>query len=744
MPVPATPTTETLTGIVERITFHSSESGYTVARLKLPKTDNLTTIIGNFANIQAGQTLQITGFWRDHPQYGPQLQVTHYTETKPASLTGIEKYLGSGLIKGVGSVTAKRIVNHFGLETLDIIENNVERLTEIKGIGKKRIEQIAYAWEQQKAIKEVMMFLQGHGVSTVYATKIYKQYGTGAIATVMERPYQLAEDIYGIGFLTADKIAENVGIPLESKFRYKAGILHTLTEATSDGHCFLPESELVEKAKTLLTKDEHEAEAASILAVITQMQADKDLMKDGADGEVALYKPSIFHTEQNLAQLLHQRLIQTVEADIPRVRNWIQRFTQSRQIQLSQQQQLAVETSAYSQMMILTGGPGCGKTFTTATIVELWKAMGKSILLAAPTGRAAQRLGEVTKLPAQTLHRLLEFDPKTMDFLRDEDNPLKCDALIIDESSMLDIFLAYSLVKALPENCQLLVVGDADQLPSVGPGNVLKDLISSGKIPVVKLTQVFRQAAQSAIVAAAHKINQGKLPQFEPISNSPKSDCLWHGGGTQPEHGVQTICDLVEHFIPSIGLTPTKDLQVLCPMSRGLLGTRNLNKVLQELINPPTPEKTEVVRGATIFRVGDRVIQQTNDYKREVFNGDLGIINSIDTTEQEVVVNFGERSITYDYPDLNEIALAWSISIHKSQGSEYPVVILPLYMQHYLMLNRNLLYTGITRAKKLVIVVGSKKAISIAVRNEGQQRYTRLQSLFVELRSICPSMLPSR
>lgn len=482
-----------------------------------------------------------------------------------------------------------------------MIENHLERLTEIKGIGKKRIKQISQAWEQQKAIKEVMVFLQGHGVSTVYATKIYKCYGREAIETVINNPYKLAEDIYGIGFISADTIARNVGISPWSKFRYKAGILHTLTQATADGHCFLPLSELVEQAEKLLTKDGHEAEASPILKVVAEMQADVDVIGNGE----AIYKPSIFHTEQNLAQLLKQRLSQTVQGDIPRVKNWIERFTQSRKIQLSDQQRQAVEKAAYSKILILTGGPGCGKTFTTATIVELWKAMGKTILLGAPTGRAAQRLGEMTKLPAKTLHRLLEFDPKTMDFSRGRDHPLDCDALIVDETSMLDIFLAYSLVKALPDGASLLLIGDSDGLPSVGHRSVLKDLIDSGQIPVVKLTQVFRQATQSAIVKGAHQINRGQFPQLEPISNSPQTDCLWHGGGTQPEHGVQAICDLVEQFIPRLGFIPTSDLQVLCPMTRGLLGTRNLNRVLQELINPPSPHKNEVVRGASIFREGD-------------------------------------------------------------------------------------------------------------------------------------------
>lgn len=723
---------ETITGVVERLTFYSEESGYTVARLTRSSIKDLTTIVGSFANIQPGQTLQLTGFWREHPQYGPQFQVINYKETKPATLTGIEKYLDSGLIKGVGPVTAKRIVAHFGVETLEIIENQIDRLIEVNGIAKKRIKLIKNAWETQKAIKEVMVFLQGHGVSTIYAVKIYKQYGDKAIAVVTNNPYQLATDIYGIGFLTADKIARNLGVAPDSQFRYCAGLVHALSEAAEDGHCYLPQPELIESVIKLLTTESHQPTEDVITQTITNMALKDELIRE-KDGDTLLcYKPTYYHTEKNLAELIHERLNKPVTTDIPRVRAWTERFTQTQKIELSQQQQEAVEMAAYSPIMILTGGPGVGKTFTTHTIVSLWKAMGKSIALAAPTGRAAQRLAEMTGLEAKTIHRLLEFDPRTRGFKSDNDNPLPQTAIIVDEASMLDLFLAYALVKAVAVGAQLLLVGDIDQLPSVGPGSVLADLINSGRVPVVRLTQVFRQAQQSAIITAAHEINRGQYPTIEPISNSPVSDCLWHGGGFQPEHGVQTICELITDLIPKLGFNPATDVQVLCPMSRGLVGTRNLNTVLQELINPKSPDKVEITRGGMTLRVGDRVIQQTNDYQREVFNGDLGIITDIDTVEQEINVQYGERSVVYDYADLNEITLAWSVSIHKSQGSEYPVVILPFYMQHYMMLSRNLLYTGLTRAKKLAIVIGAKKAISLAVRSTNDmRRYTRLQQRLV-------------
>ncbi|MCP6761905.1 MAG: ATP-dependent RecD-like DNA helicase [Fischerella sp. CENA71] len=733
-----TPKHESITGVVERLTYYSEESGYTVARLQRPGAKELTTITGNFADIQPGQTLQLTGFWREHPQYGPQFQVINYKETKPATLTGIEKYLGSGLIKGVGPVTAKRIVAHFGLETLDIIENQIERLAEVNGIAKKRINMIKSAWETQKAIKEVMVFLQSHGVSTTYAVKIYKQYGDKAIAIVTNNPYQLAADIYGIGFLTADKIARNLGVPPDSEFRYRAGITHVLSEAAEDGHCYLPQPELIQQAIKLLMSESHQPTEQALAPIIQKMTLASELVRESATDKTLLcYKPTFFYTEQNLAQLISDcagrsaltgdRTLAPINPDIPRVRSWIARFTQARKIELSQQQQEAVEVAAYSRVMILTGGPGCGKTFATRTIVELWKAMGKSIALAAPTGRAAQRLSEMTGLEAKTIHRLLEFDPRTMSFKRDEKNPLPQKALVVDEASMLDLFLAYSLIKALPEDGQLLLVGDIDQLPSVGPGNVLADSINSGKVNVVRLTQVFRQAQSSRIITAAHQINRGQYPTIEPISDTPQTDCLWHGGGHQPEHGVQAICELIDGLIPSLGFNPITDVQVLSPMSRGLVGTRNLNQVLQQLINPPSPEKVEITRGGSTLRVGDKVIQQTNDYNREVFNGDVGFITKIDTEEQEVSVQYAEREVNYDYADLNEIALAWSVTIHKSQGSEYPVVILPLYTQHYMMLSRNLFYTGLTRAKKLAIVIGSKKAIGMAVRSVNkQQRYTQL------------------
>lgn len=725
------PPEESVQGVVERLTYHSEETGYTVARLKAPRTSELITITGNFANIQAGQTLQLQGTWKEHPKFGAQFQVTQYRETKPATITGIEKYLGSGLIKGVGPITAKRIVAHFGLQTLDIIEHQIERLAEVPGIAQKRVKLIQAAWVTQKAIKEVMLFLQDHGVSTTYAVKIYKQYGDAAIETVTHNPYQLATDVYGIGFVTADAIARNLGIAPGSEFRYRSGILHLLGEAAEEGHCFLPEDELVDRVVKRLEIADHRPDPEQVSRLIEQMVVDGELVKTEAPiaglEQFGYYAPPFFGAEQKLAERLQELLKQPLEVDMPRVQRWIDRFVEKTGIPLSEDQRQAVEMAASQRVLILTGGPGTGKTFTTRTIVALWKAMGKSIALASPTGRASQRLSEMTRQDARTVHRLLEFDPKTMKFKRDVGNPIPAEAIVVDEASMLDLFLANSLMKAIAPNAQLLLVGDTDQLPSVGPGAVLYDLIQSEQVPVLRLTQVFRQAQASQIVRNAHRINQGQFPQLEPVSQAPQSDCLWIEA-PEPEHGVQAIQELVTDLIPKLGFHAASDVQMLCPMTRGEVGTRNLNTILQRLINPPSPNKAEIVRGGMHLRVGDRVIQKVNDYDREVFNGDLGSISAVDVEEQNVTVQFAERLVNYDYADLNEITLAWAVTIHKSQGSEYPVVILPIYMQHYLMLSRNLIYTGLTRAKKLAILVGPQKAISLAVRQaKDQQRYTLLK-----------------
>ncbi len=722
--------TEHVQGIVERVTYHAEDSGYTVARLKAPGARDLVTIVGRFPDIHAGQSLRLTGYWRDHATYGQQFQVVFAQETKPATLTGLEKYLGSGLIKGIGPVTAGRIVAHFGLETLEIIEQSCSRLSEVPGIAHKRVAMIEHAWAAQKAIKEVMLFLQGHGVSTTYAVKIYKQYGDQAIDVVSRNPYQLAADIYGIGFVTADTIARNIGIAPDSDFRSQAGILHVLSVAAEEGHCFLPEQELVERVVKRLALPESPVDPARINALIVQMAEARQLITQPGYGDLAdqriCYAPAFYHTEQALTTRLSAFVRRPVAVDLSRVQRWTLRYTQKRGITLSEEQRHAVELAASSRLLVLTGGPGCGKTFTTRTIVALWKAMGKSILLAAPTGRAAQRLAEMTGQKAKTIHRLLAFDPGTMQFRFNEEHPLEAQALVIDETSMLDLFLAHSLVKAIPSDAQVLLVGDVDQLPSVGPGMVLRDLIESRRVPVVRLTEVFRQAASSHIVTNAHRINAGQFPRLTPTTRFAESDCLWLEA-PEPTLGAEAVRHLVSEFLPGYDIDPVRQVQVLCPTTRGEVGTRQLNALLQQVLNPPKPGNVELARGGSTLRVGDRVIQQINDYHREVFNGDVGTITSIDLEEQEVVVQFTERAVTYDYADLSELALAWAVTVHKSQGSEYPVVILPLFMQHYLLLSRNLLYTGLTRAKKLAILVGPTRAIGLAIKRvTDRQRYTAL------------------
>ncbi len=736
----ARPPTEHLQGIVERVTYHAEDSGYTVARLKVPSHSDLVTIVGRFPAISAGQTLRVTGFWREHPKFGQQFQILQAQETKPATLTGVEKYLGSGLIKGIGPVTARRIVAHFGLETLDIIEEQGERLIEVPGIGQKRVGMIQRAWAAQKAIKEVMVFLQGHGVSTTYAVKIYKQYGDQAIEVVSRNPYQLATDIYGIGFITADTIARNLGIAPDSAVRYQAGLLYLLSQAAEDGHCFVPEQKLVEEATKHLALPEFPVDSARISGLIRQMAETKALIVEPGLGDCAeqpvCYAPAFYHTEVALAARLAAFARTPVHVDVPRVERWIDGYTQKQGIDLSEEQRRAVILSASSRLLVLTGGPGCGKTFTTKTIVALWRAMGKSILLAAPTGRAAQRLAEMSGREAKTIHRLLAFDPKTMQFRHNEDNPLQAQAIVVDEASMLDLFLAHSFFKAIPPDAQVLIVGDIDQLPSVGPGMVLRDLITSEQVPVVRLTEVFRQAARSHIITNAHRINAGQFPHLTPTTKFNESDCLWLEAA-EPALGAEGIGHLVREYLPKHAINPVQQVQVLCPTTRGEAGTRHLNSLLQQILNPATPGKAELSRGGTLLRVGDRVIQQVNDYQREVFNGDVGAISSIDLEEQEVVVQFAERQVSYDYADLSELALAWAVTVHKSQGSEYPVVIFPVFMQHYMLLSRNLVYTGLTRAKQLAILVGPTKAIGLAVKRiMDRQRYTALAERLKRLQPV--------
>lgn len=713
---------QTLTGSVDRVTFHNEQNGYSVIRFLARGYSDPVTVTGNFSSISPGESLQLTGWWTSHPQYGDQFRATDYSVVRPATIAGIQKYLGSGLIKGVGPVTARRIVEHFGDRTLDIIEGDITRLNEVKGIARKRVEMIQRAWAEQRAIKQVMLFLQSHGVSTHYAVKIYKQYGNDAISIVEKTPYRLAEDIYGIGFRTADQIARHIGIAADSDERLRAGLKFVLFEATDEGHCFLPSGELIERAAAALEIEETE----KIESALETMIAEGALKQEEQD---SIYAPPIWQAERSLARRLCLLRDRPLSVDQERVDRWLDRFAEKREIELSAEQREAVRLAARSRVMILTGGPGTGKTTTLRAMVELFLAMGNSVLLASPTGRAAQRLAEVVGREAKTIHRLLEFDPSRMAFKRDENNPLDADVTIIDESSMIDIVLANNLLKAISPDSRLVLVGDVDQLPSVGPGAVLRDLIESDSLPVVRLTEVFRQAAESLIVRNAHRINRGEFPTLV-RPGEEQSDCYFLEAD-DPDRIVSLIVKSVSSSLPlRFGYDPRTDIQVLCPMNRGRVGTGNLNDVLQEALNPPDDGKNQLSRGNRMLREGDRVIQKVNNYKLDVFNGDMGTVERIDRIDQLVMVRFQNRQVVYDYADLLELGHGFAVTIHKSQGSEYPAVVIPLHPQHYMMLSRNLIYTALTRARKTVVLIGSTKAIGMAMRNvEATRRYTRLSRL---------------
>lgn len=717
---------QTLVGSVERITYHSEQNGYTVLRFYAVGHSEAVTVTGNFSAVSPGESLQLSGYWTTHPQYGDQFKTTDYQVTRPATIAGIQKYLGSGLIKGVGPITAKRIVEHFGEQTLEIIEHDIARLTEIKGVSRKRIELIQKTWQEQRAIKDVMIFLQSHGVSTHFAVKIYKQYANDAILVVEKTPYRLAADVYGIGFRTADQIARNMGIEPDAEERLRAGLQHVLGEATDQGHCFLPRRELLKRSAETLGVDDQTRLAASIEALLNEGQLKIEEDPDDPLADAAIYLPSLWQSERAIARRLKTLLAKPVRADEKRVNAWLNRFTELKGIPLSDEQRAAIKLAASERVIVLTGGPGVGKTTTLRALVALFHAMNCSVLLASPTGRAAQRLAEVTGEEACTIHRLLEFDPSTLGFKHDETNPLEADVIIVDEASMLDVVLANSLFKAVAAHSQLILVGDVDQLPSVGPGTVLRDLIESRAVPVARLTQVFRQAAESLIIQNAHRLNRGEFPALITPGTQP-TDCYFISA-EEPQEVTDLIIKSVAQSLPKrFGYDPVNDIQVLAPMNRGQVGTNNLNALLQQNLNPPGERKPEFNRGNRILRVGDKVIQRVNNYKLEVFNGDIGRIEWIDLEDQMIAVRFADRIVNYDYADLLELGHGFCVSIHKSQGSEYPAVVIPLHMQHFMMLSRNLLYTALTRAKKTVVIIGTTKAIGAAMNNlEAVHRFTGL------------------
>ncbi|MCX5090388.1 ATP-dependent RecD-like DNA helicase [Streptomyces sp. NBC_00365] len=721
-------------GVLERITYANEENGYTVARVDTGRgAGDLLTVVGALLGAQVGESLRMEGRWGSHPQYGKQFTVENYTTVLPATVQGIRRYLGSGLVKGIGPIFADRITQHFGLDTLQIIEEEPKRLIEVPGLGPKRTKKIAEAWEEQKAIKEVMLFLQTVEVSTSIAVRIYKKYGDASISVVKNQPYRLAADVWGIGFLTADKIAQSVGIPHDSPERVKAGLQYALSQSADQGHCFLPEEQLIADAVKLLqvdtglvieclaelaepTEDESEPGGVREPGVVRERVPGPD---GGPETVTAVYLVPFHRAELSLsAQLL--RLLRTTEDRMPgfhdvawdKALTWLKGRTGA---ELAPGQEEAVRLALTKKVAVLTGGPGCGKSFTVRSIVELARAKRAKVVLAAPTGRAAKRLAELTGADASTVHRLLELRPGG-DAAYDKDRPLDADLVVVDEASMLDLLLANKLVKAVPPGAHLLFVGDVDQLPSVGAGEVLRDLLADrSPIPSVRLTQVFRQAQQSGVVTNAHRINSGQ----HPVTDGMKDFFLFVEDETE-DAGRLTV-DVAARRIPAkFGLDPRRDIQVLAPMHRGPAGAGTLNGLLQQAITPGRPDLPEKRFGGRVFRVGDKVTQIRNNYEKGengVFNGTVGVVTSLDSEEQRLTVLTDEdEEVPYDFDELDELAHAYAVTIHRSQGSEYPAVVIPVTTGAWMMLQRNLLYTAVTRAKKLVVLVGSRKAIGQAVR----------------------------
>lgn len=710
-------------GVVERITYQNPENGYTVLKCAVKSYKELVTVIGSLLDVNVGSVLLIYGNWKVDSRYGRQFAAESWEETLPATVFGIEKYLGSGLIKGVGPKYAKKIVAQFGIETLEVIETDISRLQEVDGIGKKRIKMIRDSWERQKEIKNVMLFLQDHGVSTSFAAKIYRQYGNESLDKMKENPFQMADDIWGIGFKTADGIAQKLGFAKEAYVRLRSGIMYTLSNLADEGHVFAYQEQLIAKAAELL-----EAEESSIVMTLDQMIMDKDLICETVDYNTdqaemkAIYLPAFYYAEAGVAGKL-KRLAQAPAAD----RLWhalmdarqktgneslsidVSKIQEKVHMEYDEIQADAIRKAAVSKVMVLTGGPGTGKTTTTQGIIAAYRSFGLKILLAAPTGRAAKRMTEATGLEAKTIHRLLECKPPE-GYQKNENNPLEGDVLIIDECSMIDMILMNALLKAIPEGMRLILVGDIDQLPSVGAGNVLRDIIDSGVFPVVRLTRIFRQAQSSRIIMNAHAINEGKFPD---ISNGKNTD-FFYIEKEDPEEAVQEIVRLVKNNLPRYYKTPWNHIQVLTPMQKGIVGAANLNLALQEALNP---QGDGLRRGGYLFRAGDKVMQICNNYEKEIFNGDIGTVESVDLQERMLKVNFDQHIIEYEASELDELVHAYATTIHKAQGSEYPIVVMPVLMNHYVMLQRNLIYTGITRAKKVLVIVGTRKALSYAVRN---------------------------
>jgi exodeoxyribonuclease V alpha subunit len=714
---------ESLTVVVERITYQNPQNGYSVLRASSRGHPGGVTLVGNFGPVHAGEELRAYGVWTQHPQFGPQFNAYRYSVLKPATLKGIEKYLGSGLIKGIGPVTARRLVKEFGVESLDIIEHHPDRLQSCEGIGPGRAEKIVSGWREQKIIQDVMVFLQSHGVSTAYAVRIFKNYGNRAIDVVAKNPYILAQEVRGIGFKTADKIAAEFDIKGADPRRLEAGTQYILLSALDEGHLYLHAKQIQGKSKEILGL-ECEEFIPNILVTMTEQ---KKLTMVEENGERLFYLPFAFRAEMGCAERV-LRMVQTKpSASRSNLLAILERAVSLCGKELSDVQQSAVENSLQNHLFILTGGPGTGKTTTLQAVVEAHKQAGRRVMLASPTGRAAKRLAEVTGQGALTIHRLLSFSPQDNAFKHNQENPLPCDTLIIDEASMIDIDLFHAVLKSLAPGTTLILVGDVDQLPSVGPGLVLKHLIDSQMVPMVRLSTIFRQAESSLIITNAHRINHGTMPTLMKPDGKTQTDCYFLEA-PEPENALALLKNVVAKSLPGrFKYHPLQDIQVLSPMNRGSLGCGNLNLLLQETLNPPAEGRAELKHQHNTFRVGDKVIQTRNNYDLEVFNGDIGIISAVEPEDQELIVDYPQGPVTYQNADLLDLAHAFAVSIHKSQGSEYPAVVLIFGMQHYVMLKRNLLYTGVTRAKKTLVIIGSRKALGMAVRDKTfQERNSRL------------------
>ena len=696
--------------VVERITYQNPENGYSVLKVKVKGYSDLVTLVGNLLEVPVGSVLLCRGEWKVDKRYGSQFVAATWEETMPATVYGIEKYLGSGLVKGIGPRFARAIVQRFGTETIDIIETEIERLYEVPNIGRKRVAKIRESWEKQKDIKNVMLFLQGYGVSTAYAAKIYREYGKESIDKVRENPYRLADDIWGIGFKTADGIAAKMGYEKEDPRRCRSGILYTLGQLSDEGHVYAGEEQLVKTAGQLL-----EAGETAIRDTLAGMLQAEDLILD----KEAIYLPPFYHAECGTSRRLRDLAESTGRSLFDGLFD-PSSLTAETGIEYDEVQLAAIRQAVTSKVMVLTGGPGTGKTTTTQGIIAALKKAGLRVLLAAPTGRAAKRMSEATGMEAKTIHRLLEYNPQD-GYKRNDENPLEGDALIVDECSMIDILLMNNLLKAVPVGMRLVLVGDIDQLPSVGAGNVLRDIIDSQCIPVVRLTRIFRQAQKSRIVMSAHAINRGKFPD---TSNGRDTDFFFMKE-EDPERAAESIVRLVKERLPRAYRESPDRIQVLTPMQRGVVGAANLNLLLQQALNPSGPS---LGRGGYTYRQGDRVMQLCNNYAKEVFNGDLGYIREVDTEERTLKVDFDGKWVEYDVTELDELTLAYATTIHKAQGSEYPIVVMPVLMTHFVMLQRNLIYTGITRAKKICVLIGAMKALAYAVRNVSVlKRNTRLR-----------------